>query len=106
MIRSDLNLNYTQAGVLLSAFALTGGVSQLPAGWLADHIGPRIVVSVGVAGVALAGVLIGLSQTYVMLIIFLVLMAALGGGYHPAATAAISSSVNPESRGAPGRTVM
>ncbi len=99
MIRSGLNLNYTQAGVVLSAFALAGGVSQLPAGWLADHIGPRIVVSVGVAGVALAGVLVGLSQTYAMLIIFLVLMAVLGGGYHPAATAAISSSVNPEIRG-------
>ncbi|MFC2020276.1 MFS transporter [Chloroflexota bacterium] len=99
MIRSDLNLNYTQAGILLSAFALTGGISQLPAGWLADHIGPRIVVSVGISGVALAGVLIGLSQTYGMLIIFLVLMAALGGGYHPAATAAISSSVNPVIRG-------
>ncbi|MFC2047972.1 MFS transporter [Chloroflexota bacterium] len=99
MIRSDLNLNYTQAGIVLSAFALTGGVSQLPAGWFADHIGPRIVVSVGVAGVALAGVLVGLSQTYVTLIIFLVLMAVLGGGYHPAATTAISSSVNPEIRG-------
>ena len=99
MIRTDLNLNYTQAGVVLSAFALTGGISQLPAGWLADHIGPRIVVSVGVAGVALAGVLVGLSQTYTMLIVFLVLMAVLGGGYHPAATATISSSVNPEIRG-------
>ncbi|MFC1893653.1 MFS transporter [Chloroflexota bacterium] len=99
MIRSDLNLNYTQAGVVLSAFALTSGISQLPAGWLADYIGPRIVVSIGVAGVALAGVLVGLSQTYVMLVIFLVLMAALGGGYHPAAAAAISSSVNPEIRG-------
>jgi len=99
MIRSDLNLNYTQAGIVLSAFALTSGVSQLPGGWLADHIGPRIVVSIGVAGVALAGVLVGLSQTYLMLIIFLVLMAVLGGGYHPAATIAISSSVNLEIRG-------
>ncbi|MFC1870313.1 MFS transporter, partial [Chloroflexota bacterium] len=30
---------------------------------------------------------------------FLVLMAALSGGYHPAATTAISSSINPEFRG-------
>lgn len=99
MIRNDLGLNYTQAGVVISAFALTGGVSQLPAGWLADHIGPRIVVSVGISGVALAGVLVGLSQTYTMLIVFLVLMAVLGGGYHPAAATAISSSVQPEIRG-------
>jgi len=99
MIRNDLGLNYIQSGVVLSAFALTGGISQLPAGWLADHIGPRIVVSVGISGVALAGVLVGLSQTYTMLIIFLVLMAVLGGGYHPAAAAAISTSVDPQKRG-------
>jgi len=99
MIRTDLDLSYTQVGVVLSAFAITGGISQLPSGWLADRIGVRIVVTAGIAGVALAGLLIGLSQGYWMLILFLVLAAILGGGYHPASTAAISSSIAPERRG-------
>ncbi|MFC1987287.1 MFS transporter [Chloroflexota bacterium] len=99
MIRSDLNLNYIQAGIVLWVYDLSGGISQVPAGWLSDHIGPRIVLCVGVVGVALAGVFVGLSQTYVMLIIFLALMALLSGTYHPAATPVISSSVNPEIRG-------
>ena len=99
MIRTDLDLNYTEVGVVLSAFAITAGISQLPAGWLADRIGVRIVVTVGITGVALVGLLIGLSQGYWMLIICLVLAALLGGGYHPASTAAISSSIAPERRG-------
>jgi len=99
MIRSDLSLSYTEAGVLMSAFAVTGGISQLPSGWLADRFGARIVVAVGITGVALAGLLIGLSRDYWTLIFFLVLAALLGGGYHPAATASISSIVPPERRG-------
>ena len=83
----------------MSAFAITGGISQLPSGWLADRFGARIVVAVGISGVALAGLLIGLSQGYWTLIVFLVLAALLGGGYHPAATAAISSAIAPERRG-------
>jgi len=99
MIRTDFDLSYTQVGVVISAFAITSGVSQLPAGWLADRVGPRIIVALGVSGVALTGLLIGLSQSYATLIIFLVIAAVLGGGYHPASAVAISASVPPERRG-------
>jgi len=99
MIRTDLDLSYTEVGVVLSAFAITGGISQLPSGWLADRIGVRVVVAVGISGVALVGLLIGLSQGYWTLIVFLVLAALLGGGYHPASSAAISAVVPPERRG-------
>jgi MFS family permease len=99
MIRTDFNLSYTQSGFVLSAFAITAGFSQLPAGWLADRFGARIMVVISVSGVALAGLLIGLSHSYVALVAFLVVAALLGGGYHPAAAAAISASVPSERRG-------
>jgi MFS family permease len=99
MIRTDLNLNYTQSGFVLSAFAVTSGISQLPAGWLADRFGVRLAVVIGISGVAVAGLMIGLSHSYVALIAFLVLAAIMGGGYHPAASAAVSASVSPENRG-------
>ena len=51
MIRTDFNLNYTEAGILLSAFAVTRGISQLPMGWLADRFGTRIMVVLGVSGI-------------------------------------------------------
>ena len=99
MIRTDFGLSYTRAGVLMSAFSIAGGISQLPSGWLADRFGPRLMVLLSITGVAIAGFLIGLSHSYVALVVFLVLAALLGGGYHPASGAAISSIVPPEYRG-------
>jgi len=99
LIRDDFALNYTQSGLVISAFSLSYGIGQLPAGWLADRIGPRLLITIGVCGVALAGLLVGLSQTYIMMIVFLVLMGVLGGGYHPAASPLLSISVEPKSRG-------
>jgi len=98
-IRDDLSLTYTQAGWLVSANSLAYGISQLPAGWLADRIGPRIVLTIGVGGVGVAGLLIGLAPTYVMLALFLVLLGMVGGGYHPAAAPLVSASVEAKNRG-------
>ena len=98
-IRSDLNLDYTQSALVISAFTFAYGLGQLPAGWLADRIGQRILITIGICGVAVAGLLVGLSNTYNMLIVCLVLMGLAGGGYHPAATPLISASVEPQKRG-------
>ena len=98
-IRNDFSLTYTQAGWLVLAYHLAYGISQLPGGWLADRIGPRIMLTIGVAGVAVAGLLIGLSPTYVVLALFLVLLGVAGGGYHPAAAPLVSASVKPKNRG-------
>ena len=35
-IRDDFGLGYVQTGFIFSAFTLAYGVSQVPAGWLAD----------------------------------------------------------------------
>ncbi|MFC1993178.1 MFS transporter [Chloroflexota bacterium] len=98
-IRNEFTLTYTQAGFLVFAYNLAYGISQLPGGWLADRIGPRIVLTIGVAGVAVIGLLIGLSPTYMILILFLVLLGIAGGGYHPAAAPLVSASVSPKIRG-------
>jgi MFS family permease len=99
MIRSDFALDYTQSGLVISAFTLAYGIGQLPAGWLADRIGPHVMITVGISGVGAAGLLVGLSKTYLMMVVFLVLMGIAGGGYHPAAPPLISASVEPKHRG-------
>jgi YNFM family putative membrane transporter len=99
MIREDFALDYTQSGFVISAFMLSYGLGQVPAGLLADRLGPRILITTGILGVALAGLLVGLSHTYLMMIVFLVLMGLLAGGYHPAAPPLISASVKPENLG-------
>ncbi len=99
LIRDEFDLDYTKSGLLLSIATLSYGISQLPAGWLADRIGARILITVAICGVALAGLLVGLSQTYAMMLGSLALMGVLGGGYHPASPPLISASVEPKNRG-------
>ncbi len=99
LIRDEFALDYTKSGLLLSVFSLSYGISHLPAGWLADRIGARILVTVAICGVALAGLLVGLSQTYTVMLGSLALMGVLGGGYHPASPPLISASVEPKTRG-------
>ncbi|MFW6056036.1 MAG: MFS transporter [Chloroflexota bacterium] len=98
-IRNEFSLDYTRAALVVSAFAVPYGFSQLPAGWLGDRFGPRRLLLVGISGVALAGLLVGISTQYAMLLAGLALMGALGGGYHPSAPQLISSVVEPSRRG-------
>lgn len=99
MIRNHFTLSYAQSGLLISAFALTYGISQLPGGWIASRTGYRILIAISISGVALNGLLVGLSQTYIMMVVFLVLMGIAGGGYHPAVPSLISMSVEPRKLG-------
>ncbi len=99
LIRNTYNLDYAQAGIVVSVFNLSYGFGQLPAGWLADRMGPRILMFIGVFGVAITGLLVGFSQNLIMLLIFLALMGIAGGGYHPAAAPLISASVKPKDQG-------
>ncbi len=99
MIRNEFALNYTQSGLVISAFSLSYGFGQLPAGWLTDRIGPHILIGISLCGVALAGLLVGLSQVYTMILVFIALMGVLGGGYHPSAPPIISTLVEKRSRG-------
>lgn len=99
LIRADYGLDYTLSGWVVSAFNLAYGIGQLPAGWLADRIGPRIIITIGICGVALAGLFVGLSTSFGMLILFLALMGFLGGGYHPASPPLIAAAVEAKHRG-------
>jgi MFS family permease len=98
-IRSEFSLDYTQASFVTTVFALASGAGQLPSGWFADRFSPFVLIGIGTLGVAVGGILVGLSQTYMMLLGCLLLMGLMTGGYHPAATPLILASVEPEQRG-------
>ena len=98
-IRDDFALDYTRAGGLISAFTLAYGIGQLPAGWLADRIGRRVLITLGISGTAFFCLLVGFSTSYMMMAVFLVAAGLMGGGYHPAASPLVSASVEPKNRG-------
>ena len=98
-IRDDFLLDYTQAGWLLSAYIWSYGISQLPAGYLSNKIGLRLIMTIGISGVALVGVLVGISNSLYVMIVFLVFLGLLGGGYHPSSAPIISDLVESDKRG-------
>jgi MFS family permease len=85
--------------VLVSSYNLAYGLSQLPGGWLSDRAGYCKLVAVGISGVALSGLLVGFSSTFIAMAVFLVLMGVFGGGYHPSASSLVSASVEEKFRG-------
>ncbi len=99
-IRDDFLLTKTQLGFLQgTAYNLPYGLSQLPAGWLADRVSPRVLITIGITGVAAAGLLVGVSPSYAVMVTAIVLLGLLGGGYHPAAAPLVTASVGKKSPG-------
>ena len=98
-IRDDFNLDYTQVGWIMSAYTLAYGISHLPAGWLSDRLGPRLMITIGISGVALFAIFVGVAPTYLTMVIFVILLGVMGGGYHPAASPVVSASVDERNRG-------
>ena len=98
-IRDEFSLNYEQFGWMLSGFNIAYGVSHLPAGWLTDRLGPRIMILLGISGVALFAILAGLAPSYIIMFTFMILLGVMGGGYHPAASPLIAASVDKQYQG-------
>jgi MFS family permease len=99
MIRDSLSLSYTRAGLLVSGFTITYGIAQLPGGWLADILGYSTLILAGISGVAVLGLLFGLTASYAMLLLFLVLMGIAGGGYHTSASSLVALVAGERLRG-------
>jgi MFS transporter, FSR family, fosmidomycin resistance protein len=98
-IQQEFGLNYAQSAAVTSAFSISSAAGQLPSGWLADRIGPTILITIGILGVAIGGLFVGLSHSYTILIIAMVFMGLMASGYHPASTPLISLSVPVNMRG-------
>lgn len=99
VIKAGMGLSYLQSGLLLSANHITAGLSQVPGGWLTDHLNRYLVIAIGVGGIGLAAMAVGLSSSYYQLLIILVIMGIVAGAYHPASVSLLSDSFEKEKRG-------
>jgi len=99
LIRADLDLNYLQSGLLISAYSVTAGLSQFLGGWIGDRANRKIVIMVGLGGVGLAALAVGLSPAYFLMLSFLVVMGIFAGGYHPSSLSILSGYFGKTGRG-------
>jgi len=93
-IKSDLDITFTELGVIVSVYAIGSFSGQYPMGVLADKQGPRWVLIFGMLTVASSFVLIGLFPVYPVMV-GLALAAGLGDSvFHPANFVVLTASVS------------
>jgi len=64
LIRADLQISFSQAGVLSAAATLTYAIGQIPAGYLSDRFGPKRLLFIGMFGWAALSLSLGLVHSF------------------------------------------
>jgi len=98
-IGDEFGIGFFALGALGNVFAYTFGFGALPSGLLTDRLGSPRVLYICLLGSGLSSVLVGISQTSVMLAIALALMGLAMGLYHPAGIALIAQRVRQRGMG-------
>ncbi|HEY8806363.1 MAG TPA: MFS transporter [Candidatus Limnocylindria bacterium] len=99
LIRDTFALSYAQSGFAVSAYALSLGLSNGPIGLLADRVGSRTVIVVGLVLTGLVSVALAQAADYGQLLVLLLALGVISGTYHAPAAALIARSFSPRVRG-------
>ena len=99
ILRQAFSLNYFQAGILASAFSISLGFGQIPMAMLADRFSRRLIIVLGMTGIALSGISLSLTTTFWQMVACIVAMGLFGSTYHASASSFISQALPPAQRG-------
>ncbi len=66
LIREDLQMSFSQGGMLSAASTLTYALGQVPAGYLSDRFGPKRLFFIGILGATFISLLFGLVGSFAM----------------------------------------
>src|ERR1700720_2625256 len=93
-LKEQLGVGYIELGFALTIFAVVSGLTQAPMGYLADHIGARKILLMGLTLGGVALIMLGLHLSYPWLIASAVLLGLANSVYHPANYAILSAHMN------------
>src|SRR5580658_3344909 len=96
-LKEQLGVGYIDLGFALTVFAVVSGLTQAPIGYLADRIGARKILLMGLTLGGFALIMLGLHLSYSWLIASSVLLGLANSVYHPADYAILSAHMD-ESR--------
>lgn len=92
-LKEVFNVSYLELGLAMTAYNLLGGIAQAPVGFIVDRVGPHVVLVIGLGVNAAAIALMGLAETYPILLL-LAVVAGLGNSvFHPTNYALLAGSV-------------
>ena len=95
-IIDELQLSYTKAGLLASAFFYAYVLMQIPSGLLGDRFGRRLILLLGLVGSALAAGLTGLAGSFAALFLARALTGAFQGSLFSNDRAIIATVTPPD----------
>jgi MFS family permease len=98
-MRVDLKMTQTQMSWFLSAFFWSYALCQVPAGWLSDRFGPRIMLTVYILGWSLFTGLLGVTTQVSMVLLFRFLCGATQAGAYPVCSGMLRNWFPTASRG-------
>jgi MFS family permease len=93
-LKEQLGVGYIELGFALTVFAVISGLTQAPIGYLADHIGARKILLMGLTLGGVALIMLGLHLSYPWLIASAVLLGLANSVYHPADYAILSAHMD------------
>src|SRR6266404_3359216 len=93
-LKEQLGVDYLELGFALTVFAVISALTQAPMGYLADHVGARKVLLMGLTLGGFALIMLGLHLSYSWLIASAVLLGLANSVYHPADYAILSAHMN------------
>src|SRR5256885_11180556 len=93
-LKQQLGVGYIELGFALTVFGVVSGLTQAPIGYLADHIGARKVLLIGLTVGGLALIMLGLHLSYVSLIVCAALLGLANSVYHPCDYAILSTHMD------------
>jgi nitrate/nitrite transporter NarK len=69
LIRTDLAISFTQAGMLAAVATLCYAIMQIPSGVLADRFSPKKLFAVGILGTNVLAIAFALSDSFTMMLV-------------------------------------
>ena len=93
-LKEQLGVGYIELGFALTVFAVTSALTQAPIGYVADHIGARKILLMGLTLGGCALIMLSLHLSYPWLLASTVLLGLANSVYHPANYAILSAHMN------------
>jgi MFS family permease len=93
-LKEQLGVGYIELGLALTVSGVVSGLTQAPIGYLADHIGARKVLLIGLTVGGAALIMLGLHLSYPWLIASAALLGLANSVYHPADYAILSAHMD------------
>jgi MFS family permease len=93
-LKEQLGVGYIDLGLALTVFAVVSGLTQAPMGYLADRIGARKILLMGLTLGGFSLIMIGVHLSYSWLIASAVLLGLANSVYHPADYAILSAHMD------------